>query len=316
MSMFTRLAAVAAVLATVTPAHADTVLKFGIAGYYEGHLPLVIAEREGYFREAGFTSDLVNFRGGAPAVQALVGGSIDFCVCAADHVVRLNNRGQDIRVLVGLDEHHASALVALKQNGFTDVKSLQGKIIGVTAPGSYSDNTVRWEIKRIGLDPERDFRILGVGTGVAMRAALETGQIQAGTLTTTDIIDANRETGKFVPVADWRRINYAALVVFGRQRWVDANPKLARGLVQAVGRAQQVIRKDAKVTEAAIRAMFPTYDEANVQAFAASARQRLSVDGSVSDSGWNTMLEVLALSDPGIKLLPRADLDLQPALAK
>ena len=38
-------------------------------------------------------------RGGGPAVQAFASGSVDLCVCAADHVVRLVNRSFDARIV-------------------------------------------------------------------------------------------------------------------------------------------------------------------------------------------------------------------------
>ncbi len=148
-------------------ASAETTLTLGVAGFYEGHLPLELATREGYFREAGIKVDYLMFRGGSPAVQAFVGGSVDFCICAGDHVVRLNHKGFDARVLSGLDEYHGSVLLALAASGITDVASLRGKRLGMTAPGSYSDNTLRWALRKSGIGSatrcrnSRDWRWLG-----------------------------------------------------------------------------------------------------------------------------------------------------------
>lgn len=51
--------------------------------------PIFLAEQRGWFREAGLTVEVIDFRGGAPAIQALVGGGVQICICAVDHVVRL-----------------------------------------------------------------------------------------------------------------------------------------------------------------------------------------------------------------------------------
>ena len=41
------------------------------------YLPLTIAERRGFFKDEGLAVEIVDFPGGARALQALVGGSAD-----------------------------------------------------------------------------------------------------------------------------------------------------------------------------------------------------------------------------------------------
>jgi NitT/TauT family transport system substrate-binding protein len=293
--------------------HAETNLKFGVAAVNEGLLPLRVASDQGLLKAAGITAEFVDFRGGGPAVQAFAGGGVDFCICAADHVLRLSNRGLDARIIVGLDEHHSYALMAKADSPYTDFKSLQGKRVGVTSPGSFTDNTVRWEIKKAGLQAERDFQIIAAGGGAAMRAAIETGQVDAGTVVTTEVADYLR-TGKFKIVVDWRPTRYAALIVIGRQRWADANPALARGLVQAVGKAAQIIQTDTAATAKSVKLLYPNFDDAHATAVAEAAKQRLSKDGSVSPEAFASMIEIVMLSDPSLKKVSQTDVDLQPKL--
>ena len=139
-------AATAASFALAAPAAAQTTLKFGVASINEGLLPLRVANDQGFFKAEGITIEFIDFRGGGPTVQAFAGGSVDFCICAADHVVRLANRGLDARIIVGLDEHHSYALMSKADAPYTDMASLKGKRIGITSPGSLTDNTVRWAI--------------------------------------------------------------------------------------------------------------------------------------------------------------------------
>src|SRR5215207_170949 len=132
------LLAVAAIGCAVPSAgRADTVLKFGVASVNEGLLPLRLASEQGFLKAEGITAEFIDFRGGGPTVQAFAGGSVDFCICAADHVLRLSNRGLDARIIVGLDEHHSYALLAKADSPYTDIKSLKGKSIGITSPGSF-----------------------------------------------------------------------------------------------------------------------------------------------------------------------------------
>lgn len=307
--------ALAASLALVPPAGAQTVLKFGVAAVNEGLLPLRVANDQGFLKEAGITAEFIDFKGGGPTVQAFAGGSVDFCICAADHVLRLTNRGLDARIIVGLDEHHSYALLAKADSPYTDIKSLKGKKIGITSPGSLTDNTVRWTIKQAGLQAERDFQIIGTGGGAAMRAALETGQVDAATIVVTEV-PSYLAGGKYKIVTDWRPTRYASLVLIGRQRWADANPALAKGLVKATIRGAQIIQNDQAATIASVKKLYPTYTDAQVKEIAETAKERLSKDGSVSSQAFDTMQEIVMVSDATLKKVNKADVDLQPKLAQ
>jgi len=312
---FAVLAAIAFGLALPTQAIAETVLKFGVASVNEGLLPLRVANDQGFLKAEGITAEFLDFRGGGPTVQAFAGGSVDFCICAADHVLRLANRGLDARIIVGLDEHHSYALLAKVDSPYTDIKSLKGKSIGITSPGSFTDNTVRWAIKQAGLQAERDFQIVGAGGGASMRAAIETGQVDAGAVVTTEVADYLR-SGKFKIVTDWRPTRYASLVVIGRQRWADANPALARGLVRAVAKAARLIQTDTAATVRSVKLLYPNFNDAQALEIAEAAKERLSKDGSVSPEGFETMQEVVLLSDTSLKKVSKTDVDLQAKLSQ
>ena len=96
----------------MTPSRAQQkTLKLAVPSVNEGLLPIKVAIDQGLFKAEGITVELINFRGGGPAVQAFAAGGVDLCICAADHVVRLVNRRFDARIIVGLDEHHSYALL-------------------------------------------------------------------------------------------------------------------------------------------------------------------------------------------------------------
>ena len=63
-------------------------LTIGVGGkpliYY---LPLTIAERNGYFKAEGLDVEILDFPGGAKALQALLGGSVDIVSGAYEHTI-------------------------------------------------------------------------------------------------------------------------------------------------------------------------------------------------------------------------------------
>jgi NitT/TauT family transport system substrate-binding protein len=307
--------AAAAVLGGAVPAAAETTVRVGTANSNEGYLPVRLASDQGFFKAEGITIEQVDFRGGGPAIQAFASNSVDLCVCASDHVVRLVNRGLDARIIVGLDGHYSYVLAAKAGAPYADLKSLKGKKIGITSPGSLTDNTIRWAIRQAGLQPERDFQIVAAGIGATMRAALETGQIDAGTVSSTDLPEMLK-TGKFKIVTDWRTMEYPSLVVIGRQRWVTANPSLAKGFVRAIVKAQQLIQTNPQAAAKSLKGLYPNMSDQTIAELAASARSRLTKDGSVSVKAFETMQDVVLLSDNTLKRVKKAEVDIQPTLAK
>jgi hypothetical protein len=64
------------------------------------YLPLTIAEQRGYFKAEGLDVTIVDFAGGARALQAVVGGSADVVSGAFEHTVNMQHKGQRMRAFV------------------------------------------------------------------------------------------------------------------------------------------------------------------------------------------------------------------------
>ena len=64
------------------------------------YLPLTIAEQRGYFKAEGLDVTIVDFAGGARALQAVVGGSADVVSGAFEHTVNMQAKGQRLRAFV------------------------------------------------------------------------------------------------------------------------------------------------------------------------------------------------------------------------
>lgn len=305
---------VCALAAAPSSARSETHLTLAVSGLSEGKLPIYVAEQQGFLKAAGISIDILEFRSGGEVVKAFLGGSADFCICAADHVIILRNRGLDVKILAGLDAHFPNALVAREGSPFTDVESLKGRKIGITSPGSSTDNLLRWALVKAGLDPEKDVDIVSVGTGAPMRAAIETGAVDAGVLGNAEIIDAQRSGRKPNIIADWRTIEAAALNVIVRQDWVDRHRDIARGFLAAIVRAARLIQSDRAVAIAGTKLILPNKDDSFIAALAASAVGHISKDGGVSPVGFANTLETVRLADPSLKPIALDEVNLVPLL--
>jgi NitT/TauT family transport system substrate-binding protein len=294
------LAAVAA-LAALSPATAQTKITGGVATFNEELLPIYAAIEKGYFKAAGIDLEMQNFKGGGPAAQAMVAGGVDLCFCAADHVMRLRARRQPTTAIVGLDDFHSYALVAKANAPYTDLRSLKGHKIGITSPGSLTDNTIRYSIKQLGLSPERDFEIVSAGTGATMRAALESGAVDAGMLVTTDAADALSKPGAFKAVLDYRTLPYPAFAALALVSWVESHKAAAAAFNGAVVHAMDDLRADPAFATAVLQKMYPTLPHDVVAESAKSEVARMPPGGVVSPEAVKNLNDIVLATDDSLK---------------
>jgi NitT/TauT family transport system substrate-binding protein len=293
----------------VSAARAETVLTMGAAALSAGSLPIVVAEQKGLFEAEGIKIKKLDFKGGGPAVQALASGSLDLCICAADHALKLESRGLGGRVLIALADHHSYALMTPSSNSdVTNLLSLKNKKVGITSSGSLTDNTLRYAIKEAGLDPNRDFELIGIGGGGEMRAALQTGTIAAGMFTTPAIEVNLADKGKYKFVEDYRNMPYPAQDLVVTKIWLEKNPAAARAVARAVLKALELIQSDKAVLRAAVVQMFPKFSPQLVDTVTDDvAAGYLSKDGKMTEQSYELLVKVMQIADPTLHKAPYKD---------
>jgi NitT/TauT family transport system substrate-binding protein len=296
-----------AISACAGAAQAETALRIASAQQSIASIPVVVAMQQKLFEAEGITAEIIDFEGGGPAVQALAGGGVDLCICAGDHAMRLASRGLGGSVLVALLDKHPYSLLAPIGSAATDLKSLRGKPIGITSPGSLTDNTIRFMIRKLGFSPDSDYEIIAAGTGASMRAALDTGSVAAGMFTTPDV-QAYMATGKYKFVEDFRDQAYMAQDLVAVGSWLKAHDATAHAVARAVVKAEKIIQTDQKAVQAAVHERFPTLAPDLVVTVANDAAERsLSHDGRAQEAGFKATLEMLRVADPTVKDLAYRD---------
>ena len=281
------------------------------------YLPLTIAEQRGYFKAEGLDVTIVDFAGGARALQAVVGGSADVVSGAFEHTVNMQHKGQRMRAFV---LQGRAPMIVLGVNpktmpNFKTVADLKGKKVGVTAPGSSTNVMVNFALAKVGLKPS-DVSIIGVGAGNGAVAAMRSGQIDA--LSNLDpVITLLQRSGDLKIVTDTRVVAESekvfggpmpAACFYAPQAFLDKNPATAQALANAIVRADKWIQL-AGPSEI-INTVPDSYllgDRAvYIDAFLA-AKGALSPDGLIPDKGADTAFRALASVDADIA---KARLDL------
>ena len=281
------------------------------------YLPLTVAEHRGYFKAEGLDVTIVDFAGGARALQAVVGGSADVVSGAFEHTVNMQHKGQRMRafVLQGKAPQIVLGVNPKTMAGYKTVADLKGKKIGVTAPGSSTNVMVNFILAKAGLKPS-DVSIIGVGASQGAVAAMRSGQIDA--ISNLDpVITLLQRSGDLKIVSDTRVVAESERVFGGPmpagcfyapQSFIDKNPATTQALTNAIVRANKWIQSAGpgdiitNVPEAFLLGDRAVY----IDAFLA-AKGALSPDGMFPDKGAETAFRALASIDAEIA---KATLDL------
>lgn len=303
-------------LAAQTPEKKVTIAVGGKNLLY--YLPLTVAEQKGFFKDEGLDVTIVDFAGGARALQAVVGGSADVVSGAFEHNVNMLAKGQPMRafVLQGRAPQIVLAVNNKTMPGYKSIADLKGKKIGVTAPGSSTNIMTNYVLAKHGLKPS-DVVIVGVGASQGAVAALRSGQIDA--IANLDPVITILERGGDVKVvSDTRDVAEAervfggpmpAATLYAPVSFIEKNPVTIQALTNAIVRANKWIQQAGPSD--IIKAVPESYllgDRAvYVDAFL-KAKPALSPDGMIPEKGADTALRALASVDPA---LANAKLDLK-----
>lgn len=141
-----------------------------------GDIPYYIAKEKNFYRDEGIQVKDLYIRGGVTASQALQAGSVQFTL-ALGTGVRAALSGMTIKAVMVYCDKPYHFLYARPDLGVRSAADLKGKRIAVTGLGSTTYYATRKVVERLGLDADRDVRILSVGD---IWPALAGGSVEAG----------------------------------------------------------------------------------------------------------------------------------------
>ncbi|MBI3026244.1 MAG: ABC transporter substrate-binding protein [Candidatus Tectomicrobia bacterium] len=142
-------------------------------------VPYEVTRANGYFKEEGLDVELVYTRGGNAAMQALVGGAVDYAATALDVAIQAYARGAKIVrfASTGRLPLFALATAPAKAKEIGGVKELEDRTVGISALGNADHTILLYLLKQAGADARKvRFAILGPNLFDALRL----GQVDAG----------------------------------------------------------------------------------------------------------------------------------------
>jgi ABC-type nitrate/sulfonate/bicarbonate transport system substrate-binding protein len=150
---------------------------------------LVVAQKEGYFKEEGLNVELLSIRGEI-AIRTTLAGEVDFFTNAGSALAAAV-RGVPVKLVSVFQDKPAWDLIA--QPDIKSVAQLRGKNIGVMSPEGSLAVVAREMLRKNGLDPGKDVNLVTMGGDDVRFPALQTKSIEATLFSTAMSIKAQKD---------------------------------------------------------------------------------------------------------------------------
>jgi NitT/TauT family transport system substrate-binding protein len=272
------------------------------------YLPATLAQELGYYKDAGLNVTLLDFPGGAKALEALMGGSADVVCGFYDHTIQMAAQGKELRAFVAMLRYPGLVLVSPSAEKIEDLK---GKTVGVSAPGSSTHMFLNYLLVAHGMKAE-DVSNASIGMSATAVGAVTHNKVDAAVMTDPALAIVRKQMPGLHILADTRTAegvravfgveSYPSAVLYSKTEWVEKNRGTAKKLAGVIARTVSWMRSHSpEEIREQMPAAFRTDDVTTDLEVLRTAQAMLSVDGKFTAEAVEAVRKVLSTSLPAVR---------------
>jgi NitT/TauT family transport system substrate-binding protein len=244
--------------------HAKDRLVIGYTAITGIKAGLWVAEDAGIFDKYNLQSNLILINSASKMVQAMLGGDVPFAGAGGNAAVDADLSGADLVMLGALAKVPAFYIMALPE--IKTIEDLRGKPVGVTRFGSSSDFTLRYLLRKHGMNPERDVTIIQAGDLGAAAAMLKTKAIYAAPFSSPMNLRAEEAGARSIVNMGTAGVYFPHDAWMARRSFISANEDLVRRFIRAYSEGVHRLFTDPAAGKRAVRKYARTSDTKIVDA--------------------------------------------------
>jgi NitT/TauT family transport system substrate-binding protein len=272
------------------------------------YLPVTLAQELGYYKDAGLNVTLLDFPGGAKALESLMGGSADVVCGFYDHTIQMAAQGKDLRAFVAMLRYPGLVLACPSIGRIEDLK---GKTVGVSAPGSSTHMFLNYLLVKHGMKPD-EVSNASIGMSATAVGAVTHNKVDAAVMTDPALAIVRKQMPELHILADTRTAegvrsvfgveSYPSAVLYSKREWVEKNRDAAKQLAGAITKTLSWMRSHTpEEIRSKMPAAFRTEDAASDVEVLRTAQAMLSVDGKFTPEAVEAVLKVMSTSLPAVR---------------
>lgn len=233
-------------------------MRIAWAGSTPSNTPIWVADQKGFFKKNGLNAEVIAISASTIVIQALLTGEVDFIIAPSATLVTSRLAGADTVMVSTNLPLFIDHIVSLAE--ITNIDQLKGKTGGVNRLGTTSDMTLRLALRRFGIDPEKDTKIIATGENPQRLAALSRNITQFTLLGEPLVREAEKMGFRDLIDIGTLKIPYHVNSVVTREKTVKERRPFVLKVVRAFTEALHFIKTNKEETKALIAKNLKTND--------------------------------------------------------
>jgi NitT/TauT family transport system substrate-binding protein len=243
-----------------------------------------IAEAAGLFRKYDLEFPLVYIGSSPLATAAMLGGDGELLMDGGLGTVRAHVQGNTELICIGGQKNILTQSILAKPP-VKKLEDLRGKKVGVTRIGSTTHYFATQAFRKIGMEAGRDYTMIQTGGAPEMLAALLSGAIDAGTLSSPLDVQAIAQGYQYIVYGPDLRIPQVAVGFMTGRSTLVKRPQVLGRFMRVMAEAAKILHTDKELT------------------FKVLGKQLRINDRKILEAGYNAEIKAL---EPRLTIRPEA----------
>ncbi|MGR4868117.1 ABC transporter substrate-binding protein [Variovorax sp. LARHSF232] len=245
------LVAVAGLIGLASDALAQAAAKALVKVRYEEvvrsvlYVPMYVALNQGYFKDAGLDVAMKTSQGTDKGMAALLSGSADIVLIGPEASIYVANSESPAKpkIFAGLTATDGFLLMSRKPADKFDWNQLKGKSVMAFRPGSNPDVFLEAALRKHGLDPKKDLKLVNNVGPAARTGAWLAGQNDYAIFLEPEAGNLEKDGNGHVMASIGSEVGQVDYTVFtSTDVFMQKNPAVLQAWTAAVARAQKYVQ--------------------------------------------------------------------------
>lgn len=244
-----------------SPLERINVIYASLAG---DHSALYVAEDAGLFRRHGLDVNFSYIAGAAQVIQAMMAGESQVATAGGSGVVDADFGGADLVTVAGMVNIPAFYIVV--QPEIKSIQDLRGHPVGITRFGSSTDFTMRYILRKAGLEPEKEVPLLQLGGQPELAAAIETRRIFAAPMTPPALLKTLKAGAKIQIAPKTIGLHFPHVGVVVRKTFLASRRQTVKNFIAGYSEGIAILYRDKEGSKKALARYLKSDDPETLEA--------------------------------------------------